>query len=404
MAIARAGHRNVAIGNIRLKLALLGAGLCVALGCAAPQGTVSPPFEENHFPSCQPDFPYEEGWLGGDAAYSVPLRGGERSLWLFGDSFVGDAQATARDGSSLIHNSIAISQCDSHGGWQVDYFWNHDAKGQARDFFSSSEPGAYYWPFDGVLIHEVLYVGLLVVQPSDPQPPLGLPFVLSGMKIARISNWQEGPRNWQVEVSNLSSNPSIFPASAMTVVEDYLYLFSFRATDNKRGLARIAVAKLEANFQQLEPDLEQLGRNGDWESGLSVAGSAVLMEDAATEMSVNYHPDLERWVAVYSTVPTAPSEDAGRVYMRAAESVKGPWTQPVELYDPNEAESPESFCYAGKEHAQFAMRDSFLITYVCNLLPASGEASLSTLTRLVKRLDLYRPEVVRLQKKSVPIP
>ena len=39
-------------------------------------------------------YPYRQGWLGGDAAYSVPLSPG-RTLWLFGDTFIGAPTATS---------------------------------------------------------------------------------------------------------------------------------------------------------------------------------------------------------------------------------------------------------------------------------------------------------------------
>src|SRR5688572_22589904 len=47
--------------------------------------------------ACMPSFPYKDGWLGGDAGYSIALAPG-KSLWLFGDSFVGKSGST-RSGS-----------------------------------------------------------------------------------------------------------------------------------------------------------------------------------------------------------------------------------------------------------------------------------------------------------------
>ena len=51
-------------------------------------------------------FPYKQGWLGGDSAYSIPLDSSS-TLWLFGDTFVGKTNATDRRQSVMIHNSIA---------------------------------------------------------------------------------------------------------------------------------------------------------------------------------------------------------------------------------------------------------------------------------------------------------
>ena len=36
---------------------------------------------------CLPSFPDQEGWYGGDGAYSIKLDN-QRTLWLFGDTFV----------------------------------------------------------------------------------------------------------------------------------------------------------------------------------------------------------------------------------------------------------------------------------------------------------------------------
>ena len=63
--------------------------------------------------SCTPSFPYDRGWLGADAAYSIPLDN-DRTLWLFGDTFCAPLIAPKpgpRAGSSMIANSIAISSC-----------------------------------------------------------------------------------------------------------------------------------------------------------------------------------------------------------------------------------------------------------------------------------------------------
>ena len=46
-------------------------------------------------------------WLGGDGAYSVDL-GGERTLWLFGDSFIATSPAHTRSESTIVRNSIAV--------------------------------------------------------------------------------------------------------------------------------------------------------------------------------------------------------------------------------------------------------------------------------------------------------
>jgi hypothetical protein len=71
MSLPRAG-----LGSAIAVTALVALASCASPPRAGPAQLCGPP-----------DFPYREGWLGGDAAYSIPIAP-DTSLWLFGDSFV----------------------------------------------------------------------------------------------------------------------------------------------------------------------------------------------------------------------------------------------------------------------------------------------------------------------------
>ena len=75
----RAGQ---ATRTLVLALWLVATGACAGLPKAGDRSA-----------ACWPHFPYASGWLGGDGAYSIPLSP-TRTLWLFGDTFIGaDGQA-----------------------------------------------------------------------------------------------------------------------------------------------------------------------------------------------------------------------------------------------------------------------------------------------------------------------
>src|SRR5258706_2064860 len=58
-----------------------------------------------------PEFNYTDGWLGADDAYSVPLTSTE-SLWLFGDTFVGNSEANLRSQATTKgRNRTGVSRC-----------------------------------------------------------------------------------------------------------------------------------------------------------------------------------------------------------------------------------------------------------------------------------------------------
>ena len=142
---------------------------------------------EEKIASCgPPSFPYAAGWLGGDAAYSIPISAG-KSVWLFGDTFVGAPDQQTRKGASLVHNSIAISECLPSGEWKIEYSWGREEDGAHRAFLDTGQNEIYWWLFDGFLYEDRLYLGLLEVEPSEPRGPLtavtwtASPFELSNL-------------------------------------------------------------------------------------------------------------------------------------------------------------------------------------------------------------------------------
>ena len=103
MAMRCAVRSGLAIRTLGLALWLVAAGACAGLPPAGDRSA-----------ACWPHFPYESGWLGGDGAYSIPLSP-TRTLWLFGDTFIGADGQADREGAAFIHNSIAISECRDGG-------------------------------------------------------------------------------------------------------------------------------------------------------------------------------------------------------------------------------------------------------------------------------------------------
>ena len=364
-----------------------------------------------------PEFSYEGGWLGGDAAYSVPLSPG-RSLWLFGDSFVGPPELETRAGSHFIHNSIAISECLAGGRWEIEYFWTRAADGgDPHAFLDTGDPDRYWWLFDGFMHEGALYIGLLIVEGSEPRGPLNLPFRYAGMKLARITNPQDTPTEWKMQILPLSDDATALPGSTMVIHGDHVYLFTFidlEASRHPRALARLSLSALAERPTDMPAHLEYLASDDTWKPGLDALDAKVLMKDNASEMSVHFHPEIGSWVALYSYpdirpgFPEVPPSD--EVFVRTAESPEGPWSEPTSIYrmpeplaDHAVGRDPNTFCYAAKEHPQLARDGDILFTYVCNFFTPTGEDPYAILRRLFARMDLYRPQVVTIPiRRAIP--
>lgn len=383
--------------------------LAPLVGCA----TLSHPSRDA---SCgPPEFSYSEGWLGGDGAFSVPLEG-NRTVWLFSDTFVGNPDQKDRVDSTFIRNSIGISECLPNGTWRIEYAWGDD-EGTPRAFFHDSNDDTHWWLFDGFVHGEVLYIGLLVVEGREPRGPLNLPFGYLGMRLARVENPNDDPQQWRIEILPLSDDPIAFPGSAMVVHGDYVYLFAFvdrDATSYPRILARIPLEGLEGESARPIDHLEYLDRSGHWKAGFDPDDALVLMEDNASEMSVNFHSESGRWIAIYSypnmtdAFPSVPPSNL--VYMRTAERLEGPWSEPRSIFRIPELDNshgsghnPNTFCYAAKGHSEQARPGRLLITYVCNLFTPNGENPWKILGQLAADMRFYRPIAVSIPHPLAPL-
>ena len=369
---------------------------------------------------CLPQFPDHDGWYGGDAAYSVPLPidEGRVSLWLFGDSFVQRPGTPKGRAYPFVHNTIGISHCESGGAWTLETFWHRDELGTPRAFFvpgpstdwvrlAVRETGAppYYWPFDGFIAHDILFVGLLRVIRSEPRGPFNLPFRLVGMDLARIENYRDTPTDWRIQISSLSNNSSAFPGSAFVETTSHIYAFAF--FDRGDGRTPRMLSRLNRNaLVQWQPDLsnalEYLASDSQWRPGFEPDKAKIIMQDDASEMSVHFDSLRKIWIAIYSNLArTGEARIPEAVQIRTARSLAGPWSKTRKLTsipetDPDHSQSVDEnlLCYAAKAHPQFSSTSKLIVTYVCNLVATSSAEALTILQRLRERVDLYRPRAI----------
>jgi len=353
--------------------------------------------------ACWPRFPYQEGWLGGDGAYSIPLSP-TRSVWLFGDTFVGRPGQADRVGADLVHNSVGVSEC-RNGRFAIDYAWGVGADGAPRAFLQRPEGGGWWWLFGGFVHERKLYLGLLEVERSEPRGALAMPFRYSGSALARIDNPGDEPGRWRVEVLPLARGTEAHPVSAFAVSGPYLYLFAFLDQPDGRHpriLSRLPLAALAERPADLPAALETWTGDGGWASGFRPAEAQIVMDDNASEMSVRHHAESDRWLALYNypdlggRFPETRPSDA--IYLRSAPAPEGPWSErrlvfriPELAPDPEAPADPNLGCYAAKEQPQFSRPGSLTFTYVCNLFSGPREDPYEVLGRLQRSMELYRP-------------
>ncbi|MFH1372961.1 MAG: hypothetical protein ABII79_04120 [bacterium] len=342
------------------------------------------------YPGCEPGFPYSDGWLGGDAALSIPISR-TQNLWVFSDTFVGMKDQRIRKGSHIVTNTIAISTCDEEQGWQIEYYWGDMYTQNPKPFFESYTDRYKYWPREVFAYQDDFYVALSKVGPKlDAAPDDIFSFSHIGSSLAKISNFRTAsPDEWIIELIPWSAVIESDNWSFLAKHEDHLYIF-FRHPEGATFLLRVPLASLA----EPEEQMEYLATDMSWQHGFDPARSRAVMKEATFGGgSLHYHEDLHQWVAVYG-----PRFLDNRIFMLTAPDIIGPWSEEIVIYAPPElipdnAGFDESyFCYAAREHIQFYDKKTkrLLITYDCN----SSEFGL-----LLSNMEIYYPRVI-----SIPVP
>jgi hypothetical protein len=118
------------------------------------------------------------------------------------------------------------------------------------------------------------------------------------------------------------------------------------------------------------------------------------MTPGISELSIRYHPELGRWLAVMFD----PGAFSSKILLRSAPSATGPWSAGQVVYSVPEMDptqpgyDKDTFCYAGKEHLEFEHGD-LVFTYVCNTFAVS---------KLATNLNIYFPRTVRMPMPQLP--
>lgn len=333
---------------------------------------------------CIPSFPYDDGWLGGDAADSIRLSD-TRSVWLFGDSFVGDPGRKTRSGSKMVSNTIAISSC-ANGSWNIRYYWRSRGAKVPQPFFTSLDEQFHYWPLDGFYLNGMLYVALARIIDQPKGGPFG--FEMIGVMLAKINNPLDDPTRWTVNYLDLADSRVAFPGVTTIVSGEYVYLYTVLDDAPHKShpmiLARIAIAQVD----RPRDSIRYLTNDGAWKAGSDLKNARTIIDRGATEMSVRYHASINKWIAVQND----PQPFSREIIVREARALEGPWSGPKAIYSfpemmpGNSRYDKDTFCYAAKEHAEFtSATGSTVVTYACNSMQ---------LGKQIENMSIYRPELL----------
>jgi hypothetical protein len=305
------------------------------------------------WPEANAIFQRDPSWLGADGAYSVDL-GGDRVLWLFGDTFAAKAPGGARSDAYFLRNSIGIQTGRDPSSATIVFSYRGSSS-----FFP--EAGAHwFWPAAGVRLPSRLVIFLSEVESATG----GLGFQGVGSKVVFVPNVDDPPAQWTLQDGALPKPPVSMTFGAAIVADgSCVYAYATKEPgDHSMYVARFDRAALDAS----DASAPAFYAHGAWTAG---ATPDVIFPNGATELSVDKRPD-GTWRAVYSDGFGATS-----IVTRTAPAPEGPWSAPCTAYTPPESLRSNVLVYAGKAHPEL-MGGSLIVTYAANSQAVTTDTSL----------------------------
>lgn len=358
--VPRRSWRPSAVFSLRLLLVLLMLlpGACLGHhGAPPPADLAAQP--DPHFNRLFTRF--GDGWTGGDGTLSLGLPDG-RSLWLFGDTFLGHVRP---DGSRpldspLIRNCLVVQDGETlttrHGGTVAE----------PMAFVTPSDPEAWYWPGDGTVVGgrlQVFYHRFRQVRPGI------WGWAWDGTVIATLRL----PDLTLEGVRPAVDDNGVAYGSALLEGDPWVYIFGTRQQGAAKHLHLARVSR------QNWPGAWQFWSGERWTA--DAAASRSLLAGVSSQFAVL---PLAAGFGLVTMDERTPFSD--RVVLYWAEAPTGPWRGPMLVYQAPEADGAVA-AYNPFVHPQFDTSLGYLISYNINHVHDPD--------RLYDDAGLYRPRFIR---------
>jgi hypothetical protein len=347
-----------------------------------------------HITKSAPEFdrlftPHKTGYLGADAALSIPLPDG-RVLWLFGDTLIGRQEQGKRIFEAMPRNTVAIQYPGAVCPENIEWIFT-GRQGIPSDFLSlpKDEQNRWFWPGTGVCIDAELFLfGYRVTFAKSGCEALSFRVLDSWMM--RVRDTSGHPREWQIEAQPFPSSlhKGLF-CSACLFEEPFLYLLGiyFKSglksfQDTSSVLARVHVEDLRKNESLFHLEYWSEGRESpDWTGDPDPP--AVLYKPGVTECSLFYDAPRGRYLAT-TYRPSKPD-----FYITTAPSLTGHWSPPALISREQDSRPVQSHLYyAMRMHPHLAStRDEMILTYIVNT---------RSFADLLTSCDKYYPRFLRI--------
>jgi len=296
------------------------------------------------------------GWTGGDATYSIPLPG-DRTLWLFGDTFIGQVnEDRSRTSLNLINNSLVVQDGDEfityHGG----------TTSSPAAFAKPEDPSKWYWPASGRAGEDTLWVFMHAFGTTGGM----WGFYRSGVDLYRLD-----PYTLEVFYrTRILDGGGISWGAHVMVDDEFAYIYGVLSNETGKTLF---VARTDLEFS----DPWQYYNQGEWTLNPELASS--VFGGVSEQFSV--FKDFDKYYLL-----TQHNIFGDEIYLFSSDTPEGPWGNGKTVYCTPET-GGNIFTYNAYAHPHLMNNRELLISYNINSFKFAD---------LLLSADNYRPYFIRI--------
>ena len=330
--------------------------VALALPAWSVRAAETPCYESMPWPEADSIFHQDPHWVGADGAYSIDL-GSDRTLWLFGDTWVDPEGQRSRRGAHMIRNSVAIQRGSDPSNASIEFFWKTTADDVPEAFFSRDDE-SWFWPGHGARIGDRLILFFNRVVSSDT----GLGFTSAGWNAMLIENPDDEPSVWRTSLLATPSNSLGVIVGFASVLQSRDYLYAFGSQDPMKSHP-IHVARwplVQAGKGDVREPEWWGGRDVGWVADSAGSASRPVFDDGQSELTIHLDERSREFVAVQSS-GFGPAD----IVIRTASELTGPWSPMQMVYRPPEYAKPNIMIYSAKAHPQLGGAE-LVLTYSTN--------------------------------------
>ncbi|MBT4412137.1 MAG: DUF4185 domain-containing protein [Bacteroidetes bacterium] len=371
---------------------------------------------ENAIPDVEWDaaFTRTEGWTGGDVAGTVNMGDG-RTVWMFGDSWIGKVgEGKHVGGSHMINNVIAIHDSSELGSVRaplykdIHFAWgpnNSENKPTAWIIPKTRTDGEWYWPSGGGVVipgcngTQKLIVFLFhLARRGEEDSSWNFKHIGSAMAI--VDDAQETIEKWKTRqltipystkpesATHIHSPRTInWGVSAILQIKEPLheksgFLYIYGIDDSEVLNKKLFLARVYPDDVEKLDQWQFFSGEDNWSAFLGDAIS--IAENVPSELSVN--EDVRLNADTFVMVHSEPLFGR-KIMIRRAPNPEGPWSDPEPIYTvPGLDRGKEYFTYAAKGHLHLSRQNELLVTYIINA---------NSIWEMAIDAAIYRPRFIR---------